>query len=126
MSADTQQPQIQLPDAQAAGELLNGLYQDVFFGKLAELGYQPQTAEDAHAMLTIGYQLDVAEQAQQKAASHESPIVRAQRLLSEKLAEFGLMPPADPDAVTKQAAAALARDPNVYGAILALQTQPEA
>lgn len=126
MSAENQ-PQVQVPDQQKAAEIMNRLYQDVYFSKLAELGHQPTSPQDAESMLNIGLQLDLADQqlGQKQASAGESPVQRAERLLQEKLAELGLVTAPDPAAVIKQAALTVAQDPEVYGALLALQAAAE-
>jgi len=45
--------------AEQSGAVIQGLYNDVFFTKLAELGHTPQTEEDMLAMLKVGFQTDV-------------------------------------------------------------------
>lgn len=104
-----------------SAQLLQGLYNEVFFTKLAERGHAPQTEEDAVGMLQAGYQLEMAEKA--AAAQQQQSFKGYYASGAEKLAHVLGTQPQQP-AFSKQAAARLSQDPvYVQSALTALAAQ---
>jgi len=113
-----------LPSVSDAQATLDNVYQEAFFAKMAELGHKPAVQEDAIAMLEAGYQLDMIPEKQ--AETYVGQYSTANTLLKQAFSENGIntglaMP--DPQEVgIKQAAYAMASDPNFYASVLALRT----
>lgn len=105
---------IELPGIEKAAELIDSIYVDAFFSKLAEFGYQPRTEDDVAAMLQTGFQTDYLPNPTEKQAA-ASPFVQINAQLGQLL-----NPQHGQDAV-KQAAFALATDPDVYKSVLAVK-----
>lgn len=121
--------QQQLDDANA---VLDGVYLDAFFGKLASLGRVPSTEAEAADMLAMGDQLGAAAAEQEVKAAQDgaSFVQQAAAALGPALAQYGYgaFDHAANQAV-KSAAYDLASDPAVYNAVLiarqaALAAQP--
>lgn len=104
-----------------SAQLLQGLYNEVFFTKLAERGHAPQTEEDAVGMLQAGVQLEMAEKA--AAARQQQSFQGYYATGAEKLAHVLGTAPQQPS-FAKQAAARLSQDPvYVQSALTALAAQ---
>jgi len=110
---------IQLPDVGQASELLDRVYADAFFSKMAEYGYTPRTEADAVAMLETAAQTDQLPDETEKVAA-DSTFVAINSELSQLLAGQGLATPTFEDGV-KQAAFTYATDANIYKSVLALK-----
>ena len=115
--------QVSLPSVSDAQAALDNVYQEAFFAKMAELGHQPQTQEDAIGMLEAGYQLDLIPDKQ--AYSTVGQYSTANTLLKHAFADNGIntgLATPDPQQLgIKQAAYALASDPGYYASVLALR-----
>jgi hypothetical protein len=123
MSTETQtkeSEQLQLPGVDEASGLMDQLYQEAFFGKMAELGFVPQNEKEATAMLDTAIQLDVVEETTDKEASFFQD---ANSALREVLVENGVSdaPQVQEQEGLKQAAFALAQNPDLYRSVLTLQ-----
>jgi hypothetical protein len=121
MSQNQQQPAAQPPadqtqltpeqHKQASAQLLDRITADVFFSKLSEFQIVPKTAEEAEQLLNIGLNIDKLSQhpsVKQAEARQKTPsfLSFANQRLTEKLAEFGMVPPeadADEEAINKLA-----------------------
>lgn len=118
-----------LPSPQEAEALVDGLYADIFFAKMAEYGHAPRTQEDAYAMLETALSLDNLPEPVTKQGS-VGAYATAAELLQIKLAEAGIpvrQPAAAQEALAvKQAAVGMASHPELYKAILALKSQAAA
>ena len=114
------------PEEQDAYNVLfHQIHAPVFFEKLAERGYEPQSDAEVNAMLESGAALMQAKLAErQKQASQQPSIVlQAHGHLKQALADRGLAPPpsADFDQAIKQAAHRVAQDPNIQLAAIHYQ-----
>lgn len=104
-----------------------------FFDKLAASGVNPETEDEAVAMLRIGQKLLAAERAEQvKAASTRvTGLAALEAALDQELAaRYGFAAPAGPQQsageaeYAEKAAAALAADPTFLSAVAAFADQP--
>lgn len=113
----------QLPNPEQAIGVLDSLYAEAFFNKMAEYGLVPETQEGALAMLETAAQLDaLPEQPSEKSASVD-PFVDANEKLASVLQQHGVGPDraqVQQDSV-KQAAAALSTNPDLYASVLSLK-----
>ena len=119
----TTNDQNSLPSPADAQAVLDNLYQEAFFTKLAEFGHQPATQEDAIAMLETGYQLDLLpdnSKQQKQAGQYAAANGLLKQALAEGGVETGLAANTKQEAGIKQAAYTVANDPTYYGAVLAL------
>jgi hypothetical protein len=113
---------IQLPDVDKASQLIDTVYADAFFSKLAEFGFQPQNEADAVAMLETGMQTDHLPHPEAEKTAAVSPFAAInQELASVLRAEGAIQTPSYEDGI-KQAAFAYATAPDVYKSVLALKT----
>ena len=127
MSDDNQQ--FELPDLTDSVGMLDSLYAEAFFSKMAELGHVPQTEQDAVGMLETAFQLDMVsgEEGPQKTAeehyAHQSHYAAANHSLKEVLAHAGYGPSEEEveQVGIKQAAAALAQDSGLYKSVLTVK-----
>ena len=125
MSDKKSAEQFTLPGASESTELLDQLYTEAFFGKMAEYGYTPQTAEGAQAMLESAYQLDMVDDTPAPAAT--DPFVDANTKLAHVLArqgkDTGVQQIRQGRALDniKHAAVSLAQDANLYRAVLSVK-----
>jgi hypothetical protein len=121
MSSDNN---INLPSVDAAVGILDSVYSDVFFSKMAEYGLVPQTQEGALSMLETAAYLDSIPDNTKQAS--EDPFVSANIRLKQALASEGVINPnvfaEQNDVAIKQAAFALAHEPELYKAMLAVRT----
>lgn len=120
-----------LPSPQEAHDALyQGIHNRVFFHKLAAAGYHPRSREEAAWMLETGAKLHYMTEAQQvkQAAAQDNPFFQMNRYLDQVASQhgidFGTKQAAAQEAEVgiKKAAAALAEDPAIYNAVLALRT----
>lgn len=115
---------INLPSVEDAVGLLDNVYADVFFSKLAEFGFAPQTEEGMLSALETAAYLDAVDGGQKQASV--DPFVDANSKLKQALANENLVNPAvfaqQNHAAVKQAAYAIASNPDVYKAVLAVKT----
>jgi len=130
MSEKKSAEQFELPGIEPAVGTLDQLYAEAFFGKMAEYGFVPQTAEGAQAMLESAYQLDMVDDAPAPAAT--DPFVDANTKLSHVLERQGMNTGVQQireertlDNI-KHAAVALAQDPNLYKSVLAVKAAESA
>lgn len=118
----SQNNDLKLPAVDDAIGMLDGLYADVFFNKMAEYGLVPQTQEGMVSMLETAAYLDMVDQGSTKSAS-EDPFVQANAALKEVLAHENYIDrSAGEVAGIKQAAFALAQNPDLYKAVLSVKT----
>ena len=118
--SDNKQADIQLPGLDESAALLDQIYGEAFFAKMAELGHVPASQEDAIGMLETAYQLDMVSPDQpEKQAS--SPYAAANESLKQVLGEYNGGGGHDKQAEALQAAYALAHDVNVYKSVLGVK-----
>ena len=118
-----------LPDPQTAyNHLFQGVHQQVFFGKLAAAGYQPENEQQAADLLKLAGTLRAVheEQAVKTASAAASPYAAALTHLEGAAAQAGFAGAKTASAreqeyAIKQAAADLMADPAMYNAVLALK-----
>lgn len=114
---------ITLPSVDEAVGLLDSVYTDVFFSKLAEYGIVPQTQEGMLAALETAVYLDSVPETKQASVD---PFVDANAKLKHAMASEKLINPAvfeqQQDVAVKQAAYAMAHSPELYRAVLAIKT----
>jgi len=116
--------EFQLPEVEKAAEVLDSLYAEAFFAKMAEFGHVPQTESDAMAMLETAAQLDAVDNdpAVKQAEEHGSAYAVANDSLKEVLAQSELPTFQQDESVgIKQASYALAQDPSLYASVLAIK-----
>ena len=121
--------EFQLPDTSESAGLLDQLYAEAFFGKMAEFGIAPQTEEGAQAMLETAYQLDMVDDAPaiKEAQVAADPFVDANMKLAHVLSQSGINTDAQVDVeqhnldTIKQASFALSQDSDLYKAVLAVK-----
>lgn len=111
--------QLELPDAQQAAGVMESIYTQRFFDKLAELGIHPQTELEKRAALETALRLDSLPEAPEPTPQNNFFLAA-----NEKLAQ--LMTQQAPRAKTAQEAYHLATEPVFYRAALALATQAAA
>jgi hypothetical protein len=113
----TENNDVELPDVEQSAEVLDDLYRQAFFGKLAELQVVPQTEEDAVSLLKTAARLDAVpdEQSQKQANSFFQD---ADSALEYVLGASEVS--AQPAFETKSAAVQLAADPGLYAAALSV------
>lgn len=115
---------INLPSVEDAVGTLDAVYADVFFSKLAELGFAPRTEEGMLSALETAAYLDAVDGGQKQASV--DPFVDANAKLKQALANEQLINPAvfaqQSNAAIKQAAFAMAQHPDLYKAVLAVKT----
>ncbi len=120
-------PMLPAVDA-AADNLFQGVYGRVFFHKLAQAGFVPRTEAQAQYMLKVAQTVREAEEAEaiKTASDSNDPYAAAYHHLEQAVAQRGLKLPGRMDAASreysfKQAAAALASDPDIYDSVLAVK-----
>ena len=120
MSQEQSQAEFQLPEVEKAAEVLDSLYAEAFFAKMAEFGHIPQSESDALAMLETAAQLDLVsnDPAVTQAEEQGSPYAYANESLKEVLAHAEQ--PSEEVGI-KQASYALAQDPSLYASVLAVK-----
>lgn len=120
---EAQAPTLPDPD-QALQTIVTGVYQQVFFDKLASYGREPSNAADANSMLEIAGKLRVVSQDPTiKAAASKSVYGQAKEAL-DKLASGGRFKQAfaqEQEVAMRNAARQLAADPNLYNAVLSIK-----
>jgi len=121
--SDNKQADIQLPGLDESAALLDRVYGDAFFSKMAELGHVPQTQQDAIGMLETAFSLDMVDPGQPEKQASESPYASANESLKQVLNEQGIGPgpEGEKQAAAKQTAYALAHDVNVYKSVLGVK-----
>ena len=113
----------------AYDHLFDNVHSKVFFGKLAEFGYAPQTEKEAQDMLGLAGKLRAAQQDPQvkQAAADSSPFAQANVALDNVLGHAGLdghskeAEAQREDAFLDQAAANMAQDPDIFNSVLSLK-----
>jgi hypothetical protein len=111
----------QFPELDKAAGVMDNMYSEVYFGKLAQHGFVPKTAADIESMLETGLLLDsLPEDTQQKQAA-DSPYADAHTRLVNVLGQHGAIPPAVKEAESRQMALAVASDPEVYSSVLSIK-----
>jgi hypothetical protein len=115
--------ELTLPTPDDAVGTLDAIYADVFFSKMAEYGFQSQTQEGMLSMLETAAYLDqLPEETATKRASID-PFTDANAKLKQALASENLIDLSSETAVgIKQAAYALAQDPELYKAVISVKT----
>ena len=116
MSQTDQTPQ--LPPVEKAAELLDRIYVDAFFSKMAEYGHFPNSEQDAIGMLETAVALDAVDPAPQEKVSNDK-YAQANQNLQAYLGQQGILPDPEVDSI-KQAAYALAHDADVYRSVLSV------
>jgi len=112
---------IQLPNVDQASQLIDTVYADAFFSKLAEFGFQPQNETDAVAMLETGLQTDYLPDPKAEKSAEASPFVAINQELASVLQNSNTAPALSTADHVKQAAFAYATAPDVYKSVLALK-----
>ncbi len=127
--AGTANQQAALPDPQTAYQnVFDGVAQRVFFHKLAQLGYAPQSQKQAADLLSLAGKLRLVEEeaAVKQAQDAYDPFAAANASLDQVLAQAGygsVKAAAEQDELMsmKQAAAVVMQDPLIYNSVLALK-----
>ena len=121
----TKQADIQLPGANEAMGVLDQVYAEVFFNKMAEYGFSPSDEKEAYSMLETAAYLDSLPEDTQTKQAEYAPFTEANARLKEVLASHGAI---DQEAEAyeqlasiKQAAYALAQNPDLYKAVLSVK-----
>jgi hypothetical protein len=122
--SDNKQADIQLPGLDESAALLDRIYGDSFFAKMAELGHVPQTQEDAVGMLETAFSLDMVDPGQSEKQAFEMPYASANASLNQVLGEHGIGPGPEDEkqAAATQTAFALAHNVDVYKSVLGVKT----
>ena len=125
-ASNTAQPT--LPEPQAAiNTLFSNVSAEVFFGKLASAGIQPQNQKEASDLLDLAGRLRLVEQDPRAKQASASPYAQMVTELDSVLARNGLDGNIKQAAVqeheiaVKQAAARLAQDPEIFNAVLSVK-----
>lgn len=121
------QPKAKLPDLEKAVGVLAGLFQDVFFSKLASYGIVPSNVKEASDLLKISHDLERLAEANTYAGLQTSRFGDA----AEALTSLSYVGPAGQvksaedqfyrDLNSANIAARLAANPDVYGSVLAVK-----
>lgn len=131
MSTATKKPsEVQLPDLEKAAQVEQQLFAEAYFTKLASLGFAPTTPEEAQAYLGLAEKaLVLAEHpAVKQAELARSPVLQLNAQLEKFMVDSGLQKQAafeQQSAQLNQAALAYASIPEVYSAVLSLNTQAQ-
>jgi len=121
---------VQLPDAEQAVATLDSIYVERFFDKMAGLGFQPNSDEEAMAMLQTAVQLDALPEKQanqQQVDQQQSPYVLANQKLAEFLQTSGVdtglqdLQKQSADNERAELAVALASNADLYKSALSVQ-----
>lgn len=115
--------EVQLPAIEKAAEVRRQLFGEVYFAKLAELGYQPTSVEEEAIYLDLADKALVLAQhpAVKKAELARSPAARLNEKLSSYMAQYGIgQQPEQKSAQLNQTALAYASVPDVYISMLSL------
>jgi hypothetical protein len=118
------QAEFQLPDVGESVAVLDNLYAEAFFSKMAEYGYAPADIGEAENMLETAAYLDELpeESTHQKSAAADSPYTDANANLKEVLASAGMIDVRGEELVgIKQASYACAQNADLYKAVLAVK-----
>lgn len=114
---------LKLPALDEAVGTLDAVYADIFFSKMAEYGYHPQTQEDMVSMLETAAYLDTIDTSEKTASA--GVFADANAKLKQAMAAEGLLNPAqlvqEETLGIKQAAFAMAQEPALYTAVLTLK-----
>ena len=117
-----------LPELETAyNNLFEGVHANVFFGKLANHGIEPQNEKEAADLLELAGRLRGVDNEEKEAG--DSRFANPVGALSDVLGETpqGKQAPAQEEAQAyKQAAAALAQEPVFYNSVLALKANEAA
>ena len=122
---------VQLPDPQTAyANVFDGVHTQVFFGKLASYGIQPQSEKEAQDLLLLAGRLRHANQLT-KSAGDNSRFGGALSALDEVMgvSQDSFMKAAldqEEELAIKEAAAQAAADPMIYNSVLALKAHEAA
>lgn len=112
-----------LPDPQTAyATLFDGVHAEVFFTKLAHYGHTPRTEQEAFDLLQLAGRLRIApEIAEKQASSVYGEAVSALDQVLSGHPQVQASRVASDNALIKEAAASLAKDPECYNSVLALK-----
>lgn len=114
MSQDNQG--LQLPGvADAENVIFERVFSEAFFGKLASLGHQPATQKEAMELLELGNMLAQVEDAPAQSGTYS----QIKSAVAKVLDSSNTVVSAEHRA--KQAAYAIAHDPDVYASVLSLK-----
>lgn len=106
---------------EAYGTLFENVHSQVFFGKLAQLGYTPTTDREAQDLLQIAANLRDVAGPEKAAASRFNGASQALSAVTPTSPAVVQQRKQLQDAAVKQAAAQLAQNPEIYNAVLALK-----
>lgn len=126
MSPTTQQQpgQAQLPDVETAyGTILNGVHKQAFLARLQQHGHVAETPAEEDALVELGFKLAAADEGNEGsevfADSGKTATPGRFAIASQALDRHLGVSPANNE--IKQAAFALAHDPQIYGSALVLK-----
>lgn len=119
-----------LPDVgEAYNNLFEGVHANVFFGKLANNGIQPQNEKEAADLLELAGRLRGVDGDTEKEAGDDSRFANPVGALNEVLGETPqgqYVQAQEEDMAYKSAAAQLAQEPVFYNSVLALKANEAA
>jgi len=118
--AKDQKPQLPSPDV-AYQNLFDGVHQQVFFGKLASHGIQPQTEKEAQDLLLLAGRLRHVDLAK---SAGDSRFGEALSDLDAAMGQEGFLKQAqeeEEELAIKEAAAQAMADPTIYNSVLSLK-----
>ena len=114
--------QASLPEpADAYNNLFEGVHANVFFGKLANQGFQPQSEKEAGDLLQLAGRLRHVEDNEKAASAHHSRFGGAVGALDSALGASAQTAAIAESQAIKAAAAQLAEDPAIYNSVLSLK-----
>jgi|TARA_R110000824_G_scaffold29652_7_gene98491 hypothetical protein len=130
MSNETQAA---LPNPEDAyNNLFEGVHANVFFGKLANHGFQPQSEKEAADLLQLAGRLRHVDETEKAASADQSRFEGASQALDGILSGAGLgnvkaaQAHNEEDQAIKAAAAQLAEEPLFYNSVLSLKAHEAA
>jgi len=114
--------QASLPDpADAYNHLFEGVHANVFFGKLANHGFQPQSEKEAGDLLQLAGRLRHVEDNEKAANANHSRFGGAVGALDSAIGYGDQAAELADNQAIKAAAAQLADDPAIYNSVLSLK-----
>lgn len=114
--------QASLPDpADAYNQLFEGVHANVFFGKLANHGFQPQSEKEAADLLQLAGRLRHVEDNEKAASASQSRFGGAVGALDQAMGVSAQSAELAESQAIKAAAAQLAEDPAIYNSVLSLK-----
>ena len=122
-----------LPDpAEAYNNLFEGVHANVFFGKLANHGFQPQSEKEAADLLQLAGRLRHVDDTEKAATAEHSRFESPLGALDDVMEGAGLgniksaQMHNEEDQAIKSAASQLAQDPVFYNSVLSLKAHEAA